>query len=265
MPATEDHARHDIAFHRETAASYDAEVTREYGIYHSYALHPFLDRLSGPGMVAVDLGSGTGVVTLALAERGFRVVAVDHSPEMLEIARRKAMKAGLEDRIDFLEGALDSAEVPQADVVTAQGVLHHLADPEEGVAAIVRVLKPGGHFYVSDPCVEVTPVGKAIAAVFPLLFAVRRAVTRRPPNLAPPSVEGPISATSLFRSLGAHGLEYRAEFVTHLPRGHRWVGDRFRLGLTRLISWPWRRRRGNLVFVFGRRAAGAPSADTPRR
>lgn len=250
-----EHARRDIEFHRQTAGAYDDETTREFAIYHDHVLRPFLARIHRPGMTAVDLGAGTGVVTLALAECGFRVTAVDHSPDMLEIARHKAAMAGLEDRIEFVQGDLNTLELEAADVVTVQGLLHHLPNLEDGVAAIARALKPGGEFYVSEPCVEATPIGKAIAAVLPYLFAVRRAILRRAPNIAPETVEAPISADHLGRLLDAHGLEHRAEFLTHLPRAHRFVSDRVRLKLTMWVSRPWRRRRGDLVFVFGRRAA----------
>jgi SAM-dependent methyltransferase len=261
MAPGDKHAAHDIVFHQKTAHDYDAETTREYSIYHSYALLPFLDRAYAEGRTAVDLGAGTGLVTMALAKRGFRVVAIDHSPDMLEIARSKAKSAGLEDRIEFVEGDLFSADLPAADLVTAQGVLHHLSDLDEGVAVIARTLKPGGHFYVADPSDQTTPIGKAIAVFFPIVAATRRALLRRPANVAPPSVERPIDAPSLFRSLRAHGLDYHAEFFTHLPRSHRWAGERLRLWLTLLISRPWRHRRGDQVLVRGtRRPASPPSS-----
>ena len=84
-------SRRDIAFHEATAASYDADVTEVFGIYHRYLLDPFLDRVAGAvgrGR-ALDLGCGTGVITVSLAERGFDVVGVDHSPDMLAIAEQK--------------------------------------------------------------------------------------------------------------------------------------------------------------------------------
>jgi 2-polyprenyl-3-methyl-5-hydroxy-6-metoxy-1,4-benzoquinol methylase len=49
------------------------------------------------------VGRGIGVVSRALAHRGFEVVAVDHSRDMLAIARRKASDAGLASRIRFQE------------------------------------------------------------------------------------------------------------------------------------------------------------------
>ncbi len=254
-----DHALRDIDFHRETAADYDESVTREHAIYHSWSLDPFLDRLVADGNVAVDLGCGTGVVARALARRGWRVIAVDHSPEMLEIARRNARADGLNERIDFRRADLLEDELPaaSADLVTCQGVLHHVADPDAGVAAIARLLRPGASFYISEPCAEPTPIGRAISALARLLVAAARLIRRRPRPAAPETVEAPISATRLFASLDRLGLDYRAEFVTHLPLAHRTLPDSIRLRLSLALSRPWRRSRGDLVFVEGRAPAAA--------
>jgi 2-polyprenyl-3-methyl-5-hydroxy-6-metoxy-1,4-benzoquinol methylase len=88
----EQHSERDIAFHAATARNYDATITHDYGIYHRGWVHPILDRVARefPASTVLDLGCGTGVLSLALAHRGFDVVAIDHSPEMLAIARRKA-------------------------------------------------------------------------------------------------------------------------------------------------------------------------------
>ena len=64
---------------------------RSSGSTTGYLLDPFLDRVAsavGRGR-ALDLGCGTGVITVSLAERGFDVVGVDHSPDMLAIAEQK--------------------------------------------------------------------------------------------------------------------------------------------------------------------------------
>jgi SAM-dependent methyltransferase len=253
----QEHARRDIAFHRDTATAYDASITREHGIYHSYSLDPFLDRLAADGGLAVDLGCGTGVVARALAARGWRVIAVDHSPEMLAIAARNAERAGLGERIEFRRIDLLDSDLPagDAELVTCQGVLHHLADPDAGVSAMARILKPGGSFYISEPCAEVTPVGRAIAAAARLAVAAVRFIRRRPRPAAPETVEAPISAARLFRILDELGFAYEAEFVTHLPLAHLVLPDGMRLRLSLALSRPWRRRKGDIVFVEGRAPA----------
>lgn len=239
------------------AASYDASVTREHAVYHAYSLQPFLDRVAteSAGGVAVDLGCGTGVVALALAKRGFRVVGVDHSPEMLRIAERKAAGAGLGERIELREADVLAAELEagSADVVTCQGVLHHLHDPGPCVELIGEVLRPGGSFYISEPCADPTPLGRAIGAGVRLALAARRLTRRGNGPASPQSVEAPIRSAELFAALERAGLEYEAEFLTHIPLAHSYLPDRVRLRIELLISRPWRRRRGDIVFVEGRK------------
>jgi 2-polyprenyl-3-methyl-5-hydroxy-6-metoxy-1,4-benzoquinol methylase len=87
-----DFSQRDVEFHRATAASYDEDVTDVYRKAREF-----------PRGTVIDVRCGT-VVSLALAERGFGVVANDHSSEMLAIAERKACEAGLSERIRFIQG-----------------------------------------------------------------------------------------------------------------------------------------------------------------
>ena len=107
-----------------------------------------------PGEKVLDIGCGTGAQTLPAAERAGpgNVAGIDASPEMLEVARRKAAKRKLD--IDF---RLTPAEdLPfgdgEFDVVLSSFMLHHL--PEDVIRAafqeVHRVLKPDGRFLAVD-------------------------------------------------------------------------------------------------------------------
>ena len=253
MSSIDDFSRRDIEFHRETAASYDEEVTREYAIYHTYSLEPFLDEIAARrGQVrALDVGCGTGVVTLALARREFDVVGVDHSPEMLAIAQDKAEKAGLSARCRFERGDVRSLRFADAEFgcVTCQGLLHHLEELEPCLAEMERVLEPGGSFYISEPCRDETVLKR-------VLLALQR--TFRPRRWSkgahvPESVEAPIASVELRRALDRLGLDYELEYLTHLPPLRRRLPDRPYLVATRILSFPWRRRMGDLLFVYGKK------------
>jgi SAM-dependent methyltransferase len=255
-PTASDRARRDIEFHRLTAAAYDESVTREHAIYHRRWLDPWLDRIADQGgEEAIDLGCGTGVVSLALAERGLRVVGIDHSPEMLERARGKVEVAGLGERVELREGSVLDPGIPpgSADVVTCQGLLHHLEDLDPCVDVIARTLRPGGSFYISEPTADPAPPGRVVAAALELARRVRGALRRGPRVPRPESGEAPIRWPELAAALDRNGLEYEAEFITHVPLIHRFVPDGTRLRLERALSRPWRRRRGDLVFVTGRK------------
>ncbi len=103
-----------------------------------------------PGEVALDLGTGTGAVAIlaaaAVAPYG-EVIALDISPEMLDVARRRAKDiAPL--HIDFREGGAEAIPCDDdgADVVLASLSLMYVIDRAEAAREISRVLRPGGRF-----------------------------------------------------------------------------------------------------------------------
>jgi 2-polyprenyl-3-methyl-5-hydroxy-6-metoxy-1,4-benzoquinol methylase len=248
--ARDEFSRRDIAFHRATAAVYDDEVTTEFAVYHERLLWPFLDQAARerPGGRALDLGCGTGVVALALARRGFEVVGVDHSPEMLALARQKVAGAGLQAELETGDVRSLRFGDREFDCITIQGLLHHLEELDPCLREATRVLRPGGFLYVSEPMREATPVKRFLLAVWTLH-------RRKPPEHDVESVEEPLRADELRRALDGLGVDYRVEFVTHVPPLRRALPDRLYLATTRLLSLPWRRQKGDLVFVFARKRA----------
>ncbi len=108
-----------------------------------------------PGEKILDVGCGTGGVTIPAKERIGQTgsaAGIDPSPEMIAVARRKAGKLGLE--IDFRIGVIES--LPYAnesfDVVTSSLMMHHLPFEvqQKGLAEVFRVLKPGGRILIAD-------------------------------------------------------------------------------------------------------------------
>jgi len=93
----------------------------------------------------LEIGIGTGGLLTELAARADQVIGVDHSPVMLEEARRRLAEAGL-DRIDLRLGEMTHLPLPDAsvDCVVANMVLHHAADPPAVLAEIKRVLARNG-------------------------------------------------------------------------------------------------------------------------
>jgi SAM-dependent methyltransferase len=159
--------------------------------------------------------------------------------------------------VELREGNVLEPEIPagSVDVVTCQGLLHHLEDLGPCVDVIAMALRPGGSFYISEPTADPAPPGRMVAAAIGFARRVRRALRRgaRPPQ--PESGEAPIRWPDLAAALDRNGLEYEAEFITHIPLIHTFVPDRMRLSLELALSRPWRGRRGNLVFVTGTKPA----------
>ncbi len=108
---------------------------------------------SAPRQVILDAACGTGLPSLALAERmqpSGKVVAIDASPGMIAAAMRIARSAGLSN-IEHLPmdlAALDFADA-SFDAVTCKDGLMFCADPVKAASELRRVLKPNGRFAMS--------------------------------------------------------------------------------------------------------------------
>jgi len=104
-----------------------------------------LATLTGGGPARVlDVGCGTGFLTLLLAEMGHLVTGIDLAERMLTAAEEKARRASLS--VEFRLENATSLRDPDAtyDVVIARHVIWALPDPSVGVKEWLRVLKPGG-------------------------------------------------------------------------------------------------------------------------
>ncbi len=107
-----------------------------------------------PGDTVLDLGSGAGADVLISARRvgpTGRVIGLDMTPEMLELARANAREVGVEN-VEFLQGYLERVPLPDAsvDVVISNCVINLAADKRVVLAEAARVLRPGGRFAVAD-------------------------------------------------------------------------------------------------------------------
>jgi ArsR family transcriptional regulator len=134
------------AFFSSAAAQWDRLRAELFGgRLDSIALLALLD----DGLVVGDLGCGTGVVADLLAPFVRRVVAVDHSQEMLAVARER-----LADRenVDLREGELDALPIRDGELDAALIVLtlHHAPDPAALLAEAARAVRPGGRIVIVD-------------------------------------------------------------------------------------------------------------------
>jgi 2-polyprenyl-3-methyl-5-hydroxy-6-metoxy-1,4-benzoquinol methylase len=240
------HERTDVAYHRTRAATYDRDITTDFGVYDDLVLPWVFDHLSRlPGTRALDLGCGTGSLTVLLARQGLTVEALDHSPDMLAVARSKTEAEGLSGSVTFSEGDIRSIPLPDAsfDVVTCQRVLHHVAEADAVISEVARVLKPGGVFYLSDQVLDEAPLVARLKRLWRIVgrkpqldehdaFLREHEVHWRPEELL--ALLDDCGFTYKRRSFGHVGLQ------TAVPPA-------VRRRLIWLLSFPW--RRGDMLFV----------------
>jgi arsenite methyltransferase len=102
------------------------------------------------GETVLDLGSGADVLISArrVGPRG-RVIGLDMTEEMLELARRNAAEAGV-DNVEFVKGEEMPLEDESVDVVISNCVINLSADKSRVLGEAAQVLRPGGRFAVSD-------------------------------------------------------------------------------------------------------------------
>ncbi|MGA3045820.1 MAG: metalloregulator ArsR/SmtB family transcription factor [Terracidiphilus sp.] len=104
-----------------------------------------------PPMVIADLGAGEGAFSLLLAQRAKRVIAVDTSAKMIEVAREQALRHDVKN-VDYRLGDMEELPIESSsvDIVFFSQSLHHALHPERAVAEAGRILNPGGRIVILD-------------------------------------------------------------------------------------------------------------------
>ncbi|WP_397608905.1 bifunctional 2-polyprenyl-6-hydroxyphenol methylase/3-demethylubiquinol 3-O-methyltransferase UbiG [Silanimonas sp.] len=121
------------------------------------------------GARVLDVGCGGGLLSEAMAREGARVLGLDLSPELIDIAKLHRLEStqggailDLDYRVQAVE-ALADAEPASFDAITCMEMLEHVPEPGSILEACARLLKPGGRLFVST--INRTPAAFALAIV----------------------------------------------------------------------------------------------------
>jgi ubiquinone/menaquinone biosynthesis C-methylase UbiE len=197
-----DPVKQQVAAHwNRRAAHFDEDFGHSIG---SSAERAAWDRVldlfvpKGGALEALDIGCGTGFLSLELATRGHRVTGLDFAPAMLEKARAKAAERGMP--IRFEEADAEALPFPSAsfDLSVSRHLLWTLPHPEAALDEWVRVLRPGGRLVVVDGQADLGPAPE------PLDNARQSAEYARIGNRLP--FLGGRPREAIERLLAAHGL-----------------------------------------------------------
>jgi tRNA (cmo5U34)-methyltransferase len=147
-------------FGRERSPDYDVDIRKRipgYEALHASGRAILASALPESARVLV-VGAGTGqeLIAFAQAHPGWRLVGVDPSSGMLDIARDKVARAGVADRVELHLGTAGDLP-PDAgfDAATALLVMHFIADDPDKLAFLVSIrarLRPGAPFLLADLC-----------------------------------------------------------------------------------------------------------------
>lgn len=133
------------------ANSYD-ESEKNFQLVHIKAVENTKKYLN-PDDIVLDYGCGTGTKSFEIAGDVKRVLGVDISSKMIELANRKAFDLKSQN-VDFTQATIFDERLLKGsfDVILAFSILHYLEDTREVMQRINELLKPGGFFISSTEC-----------------------------------------------------------------------------------------------------------------
>lgn len=134
------------------AAAFDAEP--DHGLRDPIirgAWTRLLQAALPPGTPDVlDIGCGTGSLSVLLAELGCRVTGIDFAPEMIALAEEKANRAQQPIRFQVMDAAFPQLDPQQFDLIVCRHLLWALPEPGDVLQRWVRLLKPGGRLILIE-------------------------------------------------------------------------------------------------------------------
>lgn len=148
--------------HARRPSGAQARATYRDPLYHYPNFHVILEELAlTADDYLVEVGCGGGAMLKEALKSGCRAVAIDHSPDMVRLAKEENRDAVVEGRLDIRQANADHLPFPDATFTCAvmTGVLGFLPDPVAALREMRRVLAPNGRLVMmgSDAALRGTP------------------------------------------------------------------------------------------------------------
>jgi ubiquinone/menaquinone biosynthesis C-methylase UbiE len=134
----------------EEARDYDA---MDHSTVNRIFVQDFLAIWPGDGPI-LDVGTGTAQIPIQLCRQApkVQITAIDLAEHMLAVGRENVQRAGLAERIQLER--IDAKKMPYAAgsfaAVISNSIVHHIPEPKQALAEMVRVTRPGGVLFVRD-------------------------------------------------------------------------------------------------------------------
>jgi len=135
------------------ASSYEKATRLAINIYYRGVADEIVSTIK-EGLI-LDLGTGPGYLPIEIVKRSadIKIVGIDLSRKLIQMAQQNAQKAGFPDRLKFQVGDAGKLKFDDAcfDMAISTGMLHSLKEPIKVLKEIYRVLKDGGEAWIYDP------------------------------------------------------------------------------------------------------------------
>lgn len=142
----------DNRFWDSFAGKYDRFIAKYANKTYAKCFRLIKQELSNNTKV-LEIGTGTGLISFAIADKVKCITAIDYAPEMINIANAKLQESNF-NNIEFRVNAATNIEQPDKsfNVVIASNVLHLLAEPKEALREIKRLLTDNGKVILPTYC-----------------------------------------------------------------------------------------------------------------
>lgn len=144
--------KNDNRFWNSFANKYDKFITKYVNITYTRIIQLIEPELS-TDLEVLEVGTGTGIISLSIANKVKNIVAIDFAPEMIKIAKIKLEESNI-DNIEFKVNPATNIEYQNKsfDLIVASNVFHLLPEPEKALHEIIRLLNNNGKVILPTYC-----------------------------------------------------------------------------------------------------------------